>query len=243
MVPAEHVQSGLTFKDGFNTHGEVLDYERGGPGDILKPYWQTDDAVSPQSWCYVQGMSYYTDAELVHGFIDRVSKGGNLLLNLSPLPDGSIPQRQKDILKAFGAFLKQSGTAIYATRAWDVYGEGPTKMGGGSFTQPRAGTSSDVRYTKSKDGDAMYAILLGWPGNGSSVSLSAVTASRFAVRPGKVFLFGPVGGQPIELSFTQDASGLKVTFPSTQPYTAVAYALKLSKSGTPPGPSPIPGGQ
>jgi alpha-L-fucosidase len=231
-----------TYKDGFNDKGEVFDYERGGPGDISRPYWLTDDAIGPSSWCYTANMPYYSDAQLVHAFIDRVSKNGNLLLNISPLPDGTLPQRQKDILAAFGKFLKQSGTAIYATRAWDVYGEGPTKMGGGSFTQPTAGTASDVRYTRSKDGDAVYAILLGWPGNGRQVTLSAVTASRFPVGTGKVFLFGPTGGPAIELPFTQDASGLHVTLPAAQPYTALAYALKISKSGTVPAPTPSIGG-
>jgi alpha-L-fucosidase len=227
-----------TYKDGFNTKGEVLDYERGGPGDISSPYWLTDDAVSEQSWCYVQNMGYYSDGQLVHAFIDRVSKNGNLLLNISPQPDGTIPQRQKDILSAFGKFLKQAGTAIYNTRAWVVYGEGPTKMGGGSFTAPKQGTASDVRYTKSKDGDAVYAILLGWPGNDKKVTLAAVTTSRFPVGSGKVFLFGPVGESAISLSFKQDGSGLQVTMPSTQPYTAIAYAMKISKSGTAPAPTP-----
>ncbi len=231
---AANVDVVATYKDGFNTNGEVLDYERGGPGDISTPYWLTDDAVSPASWCYVQGMSYYSDSQEVHSFIDHVSKGGNLLLNISPLPDGTIPPGQKDLLGAFGSFLKQSGEAIYSTRAWTVYGEGPTKMGGGSFTQPTAGTANDVRYTQSKDGDAVYAILLGWPGGGKQVNLSSVTTSRFSVGSGKVFLFGPAGGSAIDLAFTQDGSGLHVTLPSTQPYTAVAYAMKISKSGNPP---------
>jgi alpha-L-fucosidase len=227
-----------TYKDALNTQGEVFDYERGGPGAIVNPYWLTDDTVSSQSWCYVAGMPYYTDAQIIHSFIDRVSKNGNLLLNISPMPDGTIPQRQKDILAAMGSFLKQFGTAIYETRAWTVYGEGPTKMGGGAFTAPTAGTPQDVRYTASKDGDAVYAILLGWPGDGQQIALSSVTTARFPVGTGKVFLFAPVGGSAIELPFTQDASGLYVTLPSAQPYTAIAYAMKISMSGTVPAPTP-----
>jgi alpha-L-fucosidase len=198
----------------------------------------TDDAVGAQSWCYVSGLSYYTDAQFIGSFVDRVSKGGNMILNVSPMADGSFPQRQKDIMAMFGKFLKQMGTAIYNTRLFAVYGEGPTKMGGGEFTSPTALTASDIRYTKSKDGDAVYAILGGWPGNGKVVNMTAVTIARLAVGTGKVYLFGPTGGSAIELAFTQDTSGLHVTLPSTQPYTALAYAIKISKSGTVPAPTP-----
>jgi alpha-L-fucosidase len=232
-----------TYKDGFNNKGEVFSYERGGPADILSPYWQTDDTISQQSWGYIDGLTYYSEAQIVHTFIDRVSKNGNLMLNISPMADGTIPQAQQQVLKALGTFLKQFGTAIYSTRAWVVYGEGPTKMGGGTIQTPTAGNANDVRYTTSKDGDAVYAILLGWPGNGKQVNLTAVTPSRFTVGSGKVFLFAPIGGSATSLPFTQDSSGLHVSLPSTQPYTALAYAMKISKSGTEPGPTPtIDGG-
>ena len=231
-----------TAKDGIlSPHtGQVRDYERGGPADITTPYWLTDDAVSSSSWGYTQGMQYYSTTALIHAFVDRVSKGGNLLLNLSPMADGTFPQQQKDIMTAFGKFLKQMGTAIYSTRAWAVYGEGPTKLGGGGMASPTAMTSSDVRYTKSKDGDAVYALLMGWPGNGKQVTLASVTTSRFDLGSGKVFLFGPSGngGDEIALQATQDGAGLHVTLPSTQPYTATAYAIKISKSGNAPGPTP-----
>jgi alpha-L-fucosidase len=220
--------------------GQLYDYERGGPADIRKPYWMTDDSVGSQSWCYVSGLSYYSDAQFIGSFVDRISKGGNMILNMSPMPDGTFPQRQKDILAAFGKFLKQMGTAIYNTRTFAVYGEGTTKMGGGEFTSPTALTASDIRYTQSKDGDAVYAILGGWPGNGKQVNLSSVTTSRFALGSGKVFLFGPTGNGTgeIALQATQDSSGLHVTLPSTQPYTALAYAMKISKSGTAPEATP-----
>jgi alpha-L-fucosidase len=227
-----------TYKDGYNNNGEVYDYERGGPADIANPYWVTDDTVGPNTWGYVVGMTYYASEAIIHSFIDRVSKNGGLLLNICPMADGTIPQEQQDILLAMGTFLKQFGTAIYETRAWSVYGEGPTKMGGCSICAPAAGTPQDVRYTTSKQGDVVYAILLGWPGNGKEVTLTSVTTSRFAVGSGKVFLFGPVGGSAISLAFTQDGSGLHVTLPSTQPYTAVAYAMAISPSGTPPAPTP-----
>ena len=223
-----------TYKDGYNNQGEVFDYERGGPSGITTPYWMTDDAVGVSTWGYTTTITYNSAQAVVDAFIDRVSKGGNLLLNISPMADGTIPQAQQDILNTMGAFLKQNGTAIYSTRAWSVYGEGPTKMGG----LPSAGTSNDVRYTKSKDGTTLYAVWMGWPGNGKQVTMASVTTTAFPVGSGKVFLFGPVGGSAIELPFTQDKSGLHVTFPTPQPYSAAAYALEVSPAGTPPAPTP-----
>jgi alpha-L-fucosidase len=232
-----------TGKDGLTppTHkGQVLDYERGGPAGVSTPYWLTDDAVSSSSWSYTTGMQYYSTTALIHSFVDRVSKGGNLLLNLSPMADGTFPQQQKDILTAFGKFLRQNGTAIYNTRLFSVYGEGPTKMGGGGMGQPSSMTATDIRYTKSKDGDAVYAIVMGWPGNGKQVNLTSVTTAAFPLGSGKVFLFGPSGngGDAIPLQATQDSSGVHVTLPATQPYTSIAYAIKISKSGKEPDATP-----
>jgi len=76
-----------TYKDGLNTKCAVLDYERGGPQDITDNYWLTDDAISSSSWCYTEGLQYYSKKQILHGFIDRISKNGNLLLNISPKAD------------------------------------------------------------------------------------------------------------------------------------------------------------
>ena len=154
-----------TYKDGFNNNGEVFDYERGGPAGLSTPYWLTDDSISSSSWCYTVGIGYYSLSQMLHSLIDRVSKNGNMLLNIAPMADGTIPQGQRDILLGIGDYLKRFGESIYATRAWSAYGEGPTKMGGGSFTTPRAGTAQDIRFTRNKDNTVLYATVLGWPGS------------------------------------------------------------------------------
>jgi alpha-L-fucosidase len=165
---------------------------------------------------------------MLHRLIDLVSKNGNLLLNLSPMADGTIPQAQKDVLLAIGDWLGRFGSAIYGTRAWSVYGEGPTKMGGGSFTAPVAGTAKDIRYTKAKNNSAVYAILLGWPGNGTTVTMTGLNSSRLHLTAQtKVQLIGATPGTDITLVYSQDASGLKVTFPETTPYTALAYPMRV----------------
>ncbi|MBN2036151.1 MAG: alpha-L-fucosidase [Chitinispirillaceae bacterium] len=214
---------------GFNTNGEVGDYERGGPANIVTPYWLTDDAISSSSWCYTVGIGYYSTIEMLHAFIDRVSKNGNMLLNISPMADGSIPQAQRTVLYNIGDWLRKFGESIYSTRAWTVFGEGPTQMGGGDFSTPRAGTNRDFRYTRTKDTATLYAIALGWPGNGTQITMSSITSARFTANG--VYLFGATPGSFTKINtFTQNAQGLTFSMPSTQPYTALAYAFKITSA-------------
>ncbi|MGY4980662.1 alpha-L-fucosidase [Streptomyces sp. 900105755] len=220
-----------TYKDGFNGHGEVFDYERGGPADLTAPYWLTDDSISSSSWCYTQGIGYYSTQQMLHSLIDRVSKNGNMLLNIAPMADGTIPQGQKDVLLGIGDYLKRFGESMYATRAWTQYGEGPTRMGGGSFTAPLVGTAQDIRFTRSKGNTVLYATVLGWPG--SSLKIKTLSSDRIGLSSlTSVKLLDSTAGTYINLAApTQDSSGLTVTLPSSAPFTAGAYVLKLSFSG------------
>ncbi|WP_433087577.1 alpha-L-fucosidase [Dactylosporangium sp. CA-052675] len=220
------------YKDtGFNTHGEVFDYERGGPADISSPYWLTDDSVSSSSWCYTVGIGYYSIAALLHALLDRVSKNGTMALNIAPMADGTIPDGQRTILAGFGDYLKRFGESVYATRAWSVYGEGPTPMGGGSLQTPRTGTPQDVRFTRSKDGTVLYATFLGWPG--STATITTLNANRINLGTlAAVQLLGPAAGSYINLpTRTQDGTGLRITMPASAPYSSPAYVVKLTFSG------------
>ncbi|WP_352240596.1 cellulose binding domain-containing protein [Microbispora sp. NBRC 16548] len=202
------------------------------PAGIQYPYWLTDDAISASSWSYTNGISYYSAPAMLHSLIDRVSKNGNMLLNISPMIDGTIPQGQKDVLNAIGTYLKRNGESIYSTRAWTTYGEGPTKMGGGSFTTPRAGTAQDIRYTRSKDNTVLYATVLGWPGNGASLNLASLANGKVNLSNlSRVEMIGNTAGTYINLpNRNQDGSGLHITLPN-QPYSALAYVVKLTFNG------------
>jgi len=222
-----------TFKDGLNTRCAVLDYERGGPADITDNYWLTDDAVSSSSWCYTEGIGYYSQKQILHGFLDRISKNGNMILNISPKADGTIPQEQKDILLAMGAWLKKYGEAVYATRAWEKYGEGPTKMGGahGVMGAPIEGTARDVRYTRSKDHATLYAILLGWEQGQKEIILKSLASDRVEGKNLKsVELINGVAGKYLPLTFKQEAKGLCVNLPERS-FVEMAYVIKLSFNG------------
>jgi alpha-L-fucosidase/beta-xylosidase len=221
-----------TYKDGLNTKCAVLDYERGGPTDITANYWLTDDAISSSSWCYTEGIGYYSKKQVLHGFLDRISKNGNLLLNISPRADGSIPEEQKDILLSMGAWLKKYGEAVYATRAWEKYGEGPTKMGAahGVFTAPAEGTAKDVRYTRSKDNTTLYAILLGWEKDQKEIILSSLSKELMDGKSiAAVELINGAGNyQP--LTFIQGSVGLIVRLPARST-EELAYVLRLRFNG------------
>ena len=222
-----------TFKDGLNTKCAVLDYERGGPPDITDNYWLTDDAVSSSSWCYTAGIGYYSKKQILHGFLDRISKNGNLLLNISPKADGTIPQEQKDILLAMGAWLKKYGDAVYGTRAWEKYGEGPTKMGSGYgiMGAPVEGTAKDVRYTRSKDYTTLYAILLGWEKDQIEVILTSLSSDRIDLKNLKsVELINDEAGKYLPLVYKQDKKGLIVSLPERS-FEEMAYVLKLNFDG------------
>jgi alpha-L-fucosidase len=225
-----------TYKDGLDNKGEVYDYERGGPAGIQTPYWMTDDSISSSSWCYTVGIGYYSTAAMLHSLIDRVSKNGTMVLNIAPMADGTIPSGQQNVLRGMGDYLSRFGESIYATRAWTTFGEGPTQMGGGSFTTPRAGTSQDIRFTRSKDNTVLYATVLGWPG--STLNIATLAASRINLSTlTSVQLLTPTAGSYTNLpTRTQDGSGLHITMPSSgAPFSALAYVVKLTFSGQIPG--------
>lgn len=144
----------------------VLDLEKGRMNKLTDFTWLTDDTISKGSWCYTDNLQIKSLPQVLHVLIDIVSKNGQLLLNISPKADGTIPEEQQAVLLGIGDWLKVNGEAIYDTRPWVTFGEGPTRLKrGGGFTHHHSGylrySSEDIRYTRK--GDTLYAICLGWP--------------------------------------------------------------------------------
>jgi alpha-L-fucosidase len=197
----------------FPAGAAVFDVERGQLPGIRPEFWQTDTSISKNSWGYVAKQDYKTAGAIVGDLVDIVSKNGALLLNIGPRPDGTIPEPEQEILREIGRWLKVNGEAIYGTRPWAVYGEGPTEVVEGSFndTKRQAFTGRDIRFT-TKPG-ALYAIALAWPGKTLTVKALGTGTAHAKGRVTDVRLLGHEGS----LGFTQDAAGLHVTLPETVP--------------------------
>ena len=210
--------------DSFPEGTAVFDIERGQLAGIRDAFWQTDTSVSKNSWSYVTEQHYKTIPSLIHDLVDIVSKNGALLLNIGPKPDGTIAEPEQKMLLEIGRWLAVNGEAIYGTRPWFTYGEGPTQVYEGAFqdTKREGFSAQDIRFTTK--GDALYAIVLGWPENGETVIKSLNAQAPY--RAGAVQQVEMLGtDQPVEWS--SEAEGLKVVLPAVQPCEH-AFTLKLT---------------
>ncbi|MFP5211102.1 MAG: alpha-L-fucosidase [Acidobacteriota bacterium] len=184
--------------------------------DFVSPEYQKMDKISAKKWeeCRGLGQSFgYNRAEgekqtiapgdLVALLVDIVSKNGNLLLDVGPEDDGTIPPVQMERLRALGAWLKQNGEAIYDTTPW-VRAVGKSAEG------------DDLRFTRK--GANVYATILGTP------KARTVTIEGVAARPGAAVT---LLGDSQRLVARSTGGNLQVSLPAHLP-GSYAYVLKLT---------------
>ncbi|MGA8108568.1 MAG: alpha-L-fucosidase, partial [Acidobacteriaceae bacterium] len=213
----------LTYKlNAFPANAAVLDVERGKLDNVQRLPWQTDTSVSIRSWGYVRNDEYRDAGSLIDELVDVVSKNGNLLLNVGPESDGTIPPPVRSVLLQMGAWLKVNGEAIYGTRPWLVYGEGPTKVtSSAKDTDSQVYTPADIRFT-TKNG-VVYAIALGWPQTGELRIHSLWRGSPYL--PGGVCSIALFGRGPVD--WRQATDGLYIRLPQRRP-DEPAFAFRIT---------------
>ena len=222
-------QSSLATKDVAYLFGSIQDFEKAqrAPKWIYPSAgWQVDDSIG-STWGYTDGMALRSAESIIHELIEMCSMGGNLLLNISPMGDGSIPATQQEVLLEVGRWLRVNGEGIYGSSPWKVMGEGPSipleapgDWKGGSTAQPgpriapaltASLTDKDFRFTAGKR--VLYAF--GYKRPQGAAELTVLRAGEAHVE--RVSLLG--FGKP--LRFVQDDFALRVTLPleGTFPYT------------------------
>lgn len=209
----------------------VLDIEKGVQRGLDPIPWQTDTCIG--NWHYLpwnyRGNAYRTPQQVVHMLVDIVSKNGNLLLSIPMRGDGTIDSKEVLFLLGMEDWTTINGAAIYGTRPWKIFGEGPSaveigesgEFGGAKDVRQKPYTAEDLRFT-TKDG-TLYAILMAWPEAGeATIRCLGKSASGIVGEVTRVQLLGHEGN----LEFERTDTGLVVSLPEKAPCEH-AYCLKL----------------
>ncbi|MCX6621001.1 MAG: alpha-L-fucosidase, partial [Acidobacteria bacterium] len=170
--------------------GDFVTPERSHVNGIRKQKWEECDSLDPNSWGYSRNLpegEYMTPNQLVDYLVDVVSKNGNLLINIGPKADGTIPEIMQKCLREVGAWLKVNGEAIYGSHYWDTFKDG------------------DVRFTRK--GNTLYAIALEWP----------ETELRLTSLHGRQVTKVEMLGSAAPVKWRQDAAALVIQPPAERP--------------------------
>lgn len=187
----------------------IPEIERGGMTESVPYVWQTDIAVAKNSWCYTEGLEYQSVYQILCRLIQAVCRNGNLLLNVGPKGDGSVPDGDRGILEEIGRWMAVNGEAVWGSRPWRKWGEGPSKEPKGQFTDQEElhYTKEDIRFTV--NGDSIYAFLLHYPRDGR-VTIKALAKAE---NPDCADFHGLIAGVRLlgfdeQPSWNQDYDGL-----------------------------------
>ena len=164
--------------------------------------------------------------------VDIVSKNGNLLLSVPIKANGTIDDKELNVLKGIKAWMDINKGSIYGTHPWKVYGEGPTAAAANpinsqGFNEGTNYSSKDIRFAERND--TLFATIMAWPSATKyTIGSLAATSPYFS---GKVKSVRLLGHGP--LSYTMEKEGLAVQLPATHPNAISAVlAITFSKSKT-----------
>jgi alpha-L-fucosidase len=171
-------------------HENYLTPEQEVPPKPLPKPWESCITLGKQ-WSYKPDDTYKSVRELVQLIVDVVAKGGNLILNAGPTPDGEIPPPALERMRGIGAWLRVNGEAIYGTRAVAPYKEGRvclTKKGGVVYAIHLAEDGKDalparieLKSVRPKAGSTVrllgFAGAIPWKAEGTGVVLEVPAAA------------------------------------------------------------------
>ena len=164
---ARGVQTTICYKHDAMAWGSGIPEIERGSFRNAKPYvWQTDTAIANNSWCYTDTLEYKDAAQIIQMLVDVVSKNGNLLLNIGPKGDGSIPDTDRAILEQIGDWLKVNGEAIYGSRVWRKSEEGQIHTMEGQFTDLHAPAYQENDFRFTAKGGYIYIFSMNYPEHG-----------------------------------------------------------------------------
>jgi alpha-L-fucosidase len=203
----------------------VHDRERGVAEGISPFPWQTDTSIG--DWYYRTGQKYMTGPEVVQMLVDIVSKNGNLLLNIVQTPEGDLEQDVMDILENIAVWMQDNSVAIYGTRPWKVYGEGPSVTG--EQTKGHFGGLKDVRQYQPTDlrftlkGKTLYTFCIEKSAGDIHIkSLGLKTETGAKISSVKML------GSDEKITWTQNDDEVVIKKPVKLPaYNTVVFAVKL----------------
>ncbi len=225
----------LATKDVAYLFGSVQDFEKQqrAPRWIYPAAgWQCDDALG-STWGYTTDMIVRSLESVVRKLIEIASQGCNLLLNISPMGDGSLPEVQQQALLSIRAWLKVNGESICGSHPWVRMGEGPLipnetpgdwKGGSTAVAGPRISRQklpppgdADSRFTVAKQ--FVFAFGYRWPSQQARFLSFASGSAKIE----RVSLLGSTA----PLSFHQSDETLLVTLPAGEPWSQLPYVLRL----------------
>lgn len=222
--------------DYFPTDIAVVNVERATMADITPEVWITDFILG-SSWCYNKEKRTAIDPrKAIRILSDVVSKNGVMLLSAGPMADGTIPEEQVKAMEGIGAWMKRYGEAIYDTRPFVVFGEGPTKLSRdpkdawNEYGAIKKGIwnlgANDVRYTRK--GNVVYAIQLGWPGAAQELVLKTFANEAKDLEIVRVSVLG----SKERIRWNRTEVGLVVHSPRQKPQegdAALVYKIVLKR--------------
>jgi alpha-L-fucosidase len=211
----------------------VADCERGVNPSITSFPWQSETCIG--NWHYNRSMyeqpgefgGYLPPRDVIHWLIDTVSKNGTFVLNIPGRPDGTIDSKEIAVLDQITSWIEVNGEAIFATRPWLIYGEGPNNVSSGSFQGASISKlgEKDIRFTRSKDNRTIYAFALGAPAGSLLIKSLGTTAPT---SPGKIQQVQLLGLNQ-KLAWNQTGAGLSLEMPAlSHPAFNFATTLKIS---------------